>query len=82
MQVINTPISPFVQNAPIAYCETTNESIFVDPGDEIEKLIAVQVELKLNRVRTNAISIVYLRHRNNSRKWRQKILWRKFILSY
>jgi len=47
MQVINTPISPFVQNAPIAYCETTNECIFVDPGDEIEKLIAVQVELNL-----------------------------------
>ena len=47
MQVINTPISPFVQNAPIAYCEATNECIFVDPGDEIEKLIAVQVELNL-----------------------------------
>ena len=47
MQVINTPISPFVHNAPIAYCETTNECIFVDPGDEIEKLIAVQEELNL-----------------------------------
>jgi len=47
MQVINTPISPFVQNAPIAYCVATNECIFVDPGDEIEKLIAVQVELNL-----------------------------------
>ena len=47
MQVINTPISPFMQNAPIAYCEDTNECIFVDPGDEIEKLTSVQVELNL-----------------------------------
>ena len=42
MQVINTPISPYVQNAPIAYCEDTKECIFIDPGDELDKLIAVQ----------------------------------------
>ena len=39
MQVINTPISPYIQNAPIAYCEETKKCIFVDPGDELEKLI-------------------------------------------
>ena len=42
MQVINTPISPYIQNAPIAYCEETKECIFIDPGDELDKLIAVQ----------------------------------------
>ena len=39
MKVIETPISPFLQNAPIAFCEETRESIFIDPGDEIERLI-------------------------------------------
>ena len=39
MKVIETPISPFLQNAPIAYCEETRESIFIDPGDEIDKLL-------------------------------------------
>ena len=47
MQVINTPISPYLQNAPIAYCEETNQCIFIDPGDELDKLIQVQMELKL-----------------------------------
>ena len=47
MQVINTPISPYVQNAPIAYCEDTKESIYIDPGDELDKLIAVQESLDL-----------------------------------
>ena len=47
MQVINTPISPYVQNAPIAYCEETKESIYIDPGDELDKLIAVQESLDL-----------------------------------
>ena len=42
MQVINTPISPYAQNAPIAYCEETQKCIFIDPGDEIDKLIQVQ----------------------------------------
>ena len=46
-QVINTPISPYLQNAPIAYCEETNKCIFIDPGDELDKLIQVQTELKL-----------------------------------
>ena len=36
MEVINTPVSPYIQNAPIAYCRATKESIFVDPGDEID----------------------------------------------
>ena len=47
MQVINTPISPYLQNAPIAFCEETNKCIFIDPGDELDKLIQVQTELKL-----------------------------------
>ena len=47
MQVINTPISPYLQNAPIAYWEETNKCIFIDPGDELDKLIQVQMELKL-----------------------------------
>ena len=47
MQVINTPISPYLQNAPIAYCEETNKCIFIDPGDELDKLIKVQTELNL-----------------------------------
>ena len=47
MQVINTPISPYVQNAPIAYCEDTKECIYIDPGDELDKLIAVQNDLDL-----------------------------------
>ena len=47
MQVINTTISPYLQNAPIAYCEETNKCIFIDPGDELDKLIQVQTELKL-----------------------------------
>ena len=47
MQVINTPVSPYVQNAPIAYCEDTKECIYIDPGDELDKLIAVQNDLDL-----------------------------------
>ena len=47
MEVINTPVSPYIQNAPIAYCATTLESIYVDPGDEIEKLMTVSNELNL-----------------------------------
>ncbi len=47
MQVVNTPISPYVQNAPIAYCEDTKECIYVDPGDELDKLISVQQSLGL-----------------------------------
>ena len=47
MEVINTPVSPYIQNAPIAYCPSTLESIYVDPGDEIEKLINVSDELNL-----------------------------------
>ena len=47
MQVINTPISPYIQNAPIAYCEDTKECIFIDPGDELDKLIDVQKNNKL-----------------------------------
>ena len=47
MEVINTPVSPYIQNAPIAYCTTTKESIFVDPGDEIDKLINVSNNLNL-----------------------------------
>ena len=48
MEVINTPVSPYIQNAPIAYCRATKESIFVDPGDEIDKLINVSNNLYLN----------------------------------
>ena len=47
MQVVNTPISPYVQNAPIAYCEDTKECIYVDPGDELDKLVSVQQSLGL-----------------------------------
>ena len=47
MQVVNTPISPYLQNAPIAYCEETNNCIFIDPGDELNKLIKTQRELNL-----------------------------------
>jgi len=47
MQVVNTPISPYLQNAPIAYCEETNKCIFIDPGDELDKLVHVQRELGL-----------------------------------
>ena len=47
MEVINTPVSPYIQNAPIAYCAATLESIYVDPGDEIEKLMNVSSELNL-----------------------------------
>ena len=50
MQVINTPISPYVQNAPIAYCEETQKCIFIDPGDEIDKLIQVQEKLTVQIV--------------------------------
>jgi len=47
MQVVNTPISPYVQNAPIAFCEDTKECIYVDPGDELDKLVSVQQSLGL-----------------------------------
>jgi len=47
MQVINTPISPYIQNAPIAYCEETQKCIFIDPGDELDKLIDVQEKNQL-----------------------------------
>ena len=49
MKVIETPISPFLQNAPIAFCEETRESIFIDPGDEIERLIDASSSNFLNQ---------------------------------
>ena len=50
MKVIETPISPFLQNAPIAFCEETRESIFIDPGDEIERLMDTSSSKCLKRI--------------------------------
>jgi len=48
MRVIETPISPFLQNAPILACEETSEAILVDPGDEVEKILDVAKSNNLN----------------------------------
>ena len=34
MIVINTPVSPYLQNAPIVYCDKTKKSIFVDQNQK------------------------------------------------
>ena len=52
MRVIETPISPFLQNAPILACEETSEAILVDPGDEVEKILEV--------AKTNNLNIKYI----------------------
>ena len=52
MRVIETPISPFLQNAPILACEETSEAILVDPGDEVEKILDV--------AKTNNLNIKYI----------------------
>jgi len=50
MKVLETPISPFQQNAPVVFCEKTNQCIFVDPGDEVEKIIASIEKLDLKPI--------------------------------
>ena len=37
---IVVPVTPFEQNASIIFCEETNKCAFVDPGGDIEILLA------------------------------------------
>ena len=32
------PVTPFVQNCSLIWCETTRQAAFVDPGGEVDRL--------------------------------------------
>lgn len=40
MQYITLPVTPFAQNCSIVWCEITNNCAFVDPGGDVETLVA------------------------------------------
>lgn len=41
MKYVSIPVTPFAQNSSVVWCEETLECAFVDPGGDIEKLMAV-----------------------------------------
>ena len=41
------PVTPFAQNCTILFCDETQEAAIVDPGGEIERLVAAMDELQV-----------------------------------
>ncbi len=41
MKYVSVPVTPFAQNASVVWCEETLECAFIDPGGDIEKLMAL-----------------------------------------
>ena len=35
------PVTPFVQNCSLIWCETTRQAAFVDPGGEVDRLLGI-----------------------------------------
>lgn len=44
MQAAIIPVTPFQQNCTLMWCEETKEAAYVDPGGEIDRLIAIAEE--------------------------------------
>ena len=40
IKALINPVTPFQQNAPIVFCEETRKCAFVDPGGDLEILLA------------------------------------------
>ena len=40
IKALINPVTPFQQNAPIIFCEETKKCAFVDPGGDLEVLLA------------------------------------------
>ena len=40
IKALINPVTPFQQNAPIVFCEETKKCAFVDPGGDLEVLLA------------------------------------------
>lgn len=47
MKIIIVPVTPFQQNCSILYCEATRRAAVVDPGGDIERILAQLEEEKL-----------------------------------
>lgn len=48
MQIAVAAAPPFFKNGYIVSCETTQEAIYIDPGEEVDELIAYAQEKQLN----------------------------------
>jgi len=44
LQAAVIPVTPFQQNCTLMWCTKTNEGVFVDPGGEIDRLLAIAEE--------------------------------------
>jgi glyoxylase-like metal-dependent hydrolase (beta-lactamase superfamily II) len=47
MKIIVVPVTPFQQNCSILYCEETRRAAVVDPGGDIERIMAQAKEENL-----------------------------------
>ena len=53
------PVTPFVQNCSLIWCETTRQAAFVDPGGEVDRLLGI---LEKTRHSTNSAYRPYWAH--------------------
>ncbi len=46
------PVTPFVQNCSLIWCETTRQAAFVDPGGEVDRLLGIleKADLTLEKI--------------------------------
>ncbi|MCL4761087.1 MAG: MBL fold metallo-hydrolase, partial [Burkholderiales bacterium] len=44
MKISILPVTPFQQNCSLVVCESTNRAAFVDPGGEVDRLLAALAE--------------------------------------
>lgn len=51
MQAAIIPVTPFQQNCTLMWCEETMEGAFVDPGGEVDRLLAVAEEQGVSLVK-------------------------------
>jgi len=56
MRVLTVPVTPFQQNCAILRCEATGEGVIVDPGGELDRVLAAAQELNVS------IKLVLLTH--------------------
>ena len=51
MKALVIPVTPFVQNCTVLYCEETKEAAVVDPGGEVDRIIDAATEESLKIVK-------------------------------
>jgi len=52
MQYFSVPVTPFQQNCSLVWCEKTHRAAVIDPGGELDRILAVvdERELKLEKI--------------------------------